>query len=170
MSDGHDKVAGADTSITLGGKDYRCSRIRYEHMAEGAQHVLKQRPDFLEAVSKSLAKVPDDMRQEVLDAAMRRFEKAPAPDPEEVKNFFNSLDGMKFMLWMMLRDHNPELKSASDIEPLIAGIETKILLEKIVQASGLADLKNSAGRAAVDASPALTTDPHESRGQQSISK
>jgi len=169
MSDGLDKVAGSDTTITLNCKEYRCTRIRYGHLAEVSRHVYESRRDAMEEVAKRLNKIPEEHRQAFLDAAVRRLETKSLPEADEIRQFMSSLDGAKFLLWLMLRDNQPEFKSVADVEPVVEGIAPEELAHKIAKSSGLADLKNSSGLAASESSQAATTDPNEQRGLLTIS-
>lgn len=169
MSDGLNRVLGTDTTIELNGKKYKATRLRYKHIAEASQHVLDIRPDLIEEVGKSLAKVPEQFHQAIIDAAVRRMEQRTQVEEAELRRFMGSMEGQHFVLWMMLRDNNPQFDSPAKVQAEFDDLDLEELARKIKEKSGLDDLKNSDGREAEAGDPATTDDPHERRGQSSIS-
>ena len=164
MSDGLHNIAGAPGTIELNGKRYRAGKVTLGAQAEIEAHVISLQPDIVQSAIKSIERLPardrDKYGKAIIDAAIKQLDKRSAASAEQVSDFLNSFDGAAFLLWLIIREHQPEFNTPEAAGKLIEGIPLNEVQRRIDQASGLANLKNSAGpEAQVDQPTGLENQP-----------
>lgn len=149
-------MAGAPTELTICGKVYKASPLTLEAHAEIEAHIVSTRPDPIELAAKSLDRpgmnrLSSESRRLLMEAAVRQAARdARGASPQEIGEFLGSIDGVAFLLWLMMREHHKEIDSPVASKKLIYDFGTEnlqTLMSKIDRASGMADLGNSPGQA-----------------------
>jgi hypothetical protein len=149
MSDGLHNLAGAPGTIELNGKRYRAGKVTLGAQAEIEAHVISLQPDIVATAIKSIERLPardrDKYGKTVIEAAIKQLDKRNAASTDQVSDFLNSFDGAAFLLWLIIREHQPEFDTPEKAGKLIEDIPLSEAQRRIDQASGLANLKNSVG-------------------------
>lgn len=173
MSSGLSKVAGSSATINLRGRDYQVRPITFGDFAAIEQHLRDRRGNIISRLGNDLKALDPDVRKEIIQAAIDKMDARPNISPEESGKFLNSFEGVVYAFWLLMKTQHPELETPEQVGALMNDMPIDALFDTFERVSGLADLKNSVGPAvAVDSraeATALTTDPHEYRGQSSIS-
>ncbi len=144
--DGLQRVAASDNEITLKGVSYRTSPMTVGMWGEIEAHIGSGRATAtIESIASALPRIPKQYHAAWIEAAAARAEKSRQVSSLDVTEFLRSYDGAAFLLWALLRKHNPQFKSHEDVKALIDDTPLVEIQAKLDAASGMNDLKKSAG-------------------------
>ena len=155
MSDGLKNVAAPNVTIKLGEKPYRLTPLTPETLGEIEDHVVTLRSNPILKVKEVLA-IKDhgfdaDQQKFMMEAAIRATsDLGLSASQDDVDNFMNSYDGICFMLWTMVREHQPEVDSPEKAREILSGLTMADLMaiqEDMKRVSGLSALGNSESEA-----------------------
>lgn len=168
--DGLCNVTGADGKATIGGKQYTLTIPTAVDFGEMERHVMSLRGNPLKELASCVADYPADLQQTAIKAACDSVAgRPPRITVDELQVFSGSPDGIVYMLYMMLRVNHPEIdgpEKASGLLKEMNEAEQEELLREVMQLSAV---MTAAKNLPSTEQATETTDPHESRGLESMS-
>ncbi len=167
--DGLCNVAGADGTITLNGTKYRLSVPTKLDYGELEREVILRRSNPLRELARCLQDFsPEDKRLALRAAADSIAERPSRASQLEVGQFTGTLEGISYMLYMMLRRNHPEIDSPEKAGELIKALDEAAADELLQVLTMLSEVKTAA-KNSPSTEQIQETDPHESRGLESMS-
>lgn len=142
-------MVGAALPITINGTTYQTSsQLRFDMRGEIEARIVSLRPDFMEEIGKSLKHFPKEYHKEIIAEAVKRAAMANFVTNEEFDAYLNTEEGAAYLLWVMIREKQPEIDSLEKALAIAKKIDLLDLQRKLDRAAGLSELKNSDGPAA----------------------
>ncbi|MHC4676454.1 MAG: hypothetical protein ACYTBZ_28530 [Planctomycetota bacterium] len=147
MSDGLKNIAAPDVSVTIGDKSYRLTAMTPESLGEVEDHVITLRANPVAKTKEVLDLFsPEEQLALMTEAVKATTQMNIKASQEEVDNFLNSYAGVCFMLWTMIRTHQPEIKTPAEVRELLRGlteVDIIVLQEDMKRVSGMGAMGNS---------------------------
>jgi len=168
--DGLCNVTGADGSITLNGTKYRLSVPTKLDYGELEREVVSRRSNPLRELAGCLGDFSAEDKQLALRAASDSIAERPSRACQaEVGAFTGTLEGIAYMLYLMMRRNHPEIDAPEKAAVLIKTLDEAKAEELLQVVSILSEVQTAAKNLPSTEQIQETTDPHESRGLASMS-
>lgn len=135
--DGLSRAIGAGSSITVKGRTYKLRALTLEDFGEVEQHILSQRPDPFAPLHRDLEGLPEAVVNRLVDNAYREARKSNKVTGTELTDFLNTVDGIKFSIWLCLRGCGYGVETLEDAERLL----TDMIEEASDPSEAIADFK-----------------------------
>ena len=167
--DGLCNVTGAGETFTANGVKYRLSVPTKLDYGELERAVVARRSNPLRELAQCLGDFSADDKILALRAASDSIAERPSRASQtEVGAFSNTLDGLAYTLYLMLRRNHPEIDSPEKASELIKGLDEATSDELLQVLKRLNEIEVVAGKNSPSSEQITETDPHESRGLESI--
>lgn len=168
--DGLCNVTGATGDIEIGGVKYRLSVPTAADFGEIERHVVAMRGNPLKELACCLDDFPAENRQMALKAACDSVAgRSPRADADEIGAFAGSPAGIAFMLFIMLRRNHSEIDTPEAANKLLLDLDAATATRMVDVMKQLSAVETAAKNSPSTDEKTETTDPHESRGLESIS-
>lgn len=164
-------MVGAALPITIDGVTYQtATQLRFDMRGEIEARIVSLRPDFMEEIGKSLKHFPREYHKEIIAEAVKRSAMANFVTNEEFDAYLNTEEGAAYLLWVMIREKQPEIDSLEKALAIAKKIDVLELQRKLDRAAGLSELKNSDGPAATSqaAGPVAEDAQAEARAEMQV--
>lgn len=167
--DGMCNVTGADGTIEIGGKAYRLSVPTGADLGDLERYVISLRGNPLKELAECIDSYPAALQQAALRAASDSIaDRSPRADDQEIKRFASSPMNLPFMLFLMLRRNHPEIDGIEAASQLMASLDAPTMARLTGVMTALANVETAVKNSPSTEQVTETTDPHESRGLESI--
>ncbi len=133
---------GAPGSLTLGGRTFLVSAATDEMMMIVLRHLRKHVPSPLDmyaqvAAHPAFAVLPEETRRALAEEAARKALAGGGEVPGEVyTDLLLAAPGCRFLAWVLLRDHQPNLTLES-LTPLITDENAPVVFMQLQRESGM---------------------------------
>jgi hypothetical protein len=136
-----DDLDETPTKVTVGKRQFTCSRLRLRHIGQVKRHIASQRPNPIKLIKGELDGLTEKQQDALLARAYDDYSKSLKVTEADVDAYTATLEGTVFMLWLCAKDHEPDLTieeveatfncmSASDMETFTESLERALGDEK----------------------------------------
>jgi len=113
-----ESLAAPPIAVTIGGREYRLTPLRFRDHAEAARRMRQKWPSPRAIVRRVGRGLPPDQQRQLLELAYREAQRGNQATLADVLQWYRTPEGMVFHKWLMLRTHQPEL-SLEDVDELL---------------------------------------------------
>jgi hypothetical protein len=104
--------------VTIGGREYLLTPLRYRDHAEAARRMRLDWPSPRAVVRRMGRGLPPDQQRHLLELVYREERRGSQVELADVLRWYRTPQGLVFHKWLMLRTHQPEL-SLADVDELL---------------------------------------------------
>ncbi len=114
-----------EQSLTVGGATYRLSKFDINLAEEFHEWAKSQLPDPFDGLAERVKGLPIELQREIVQRAEKKAEQRCTEDDAEYHALTKSIKGVKKMMHLLFRKHQPHLTEEQVAEIVAAGIEEK---------------------------------------------
>ena len=113
-----DSQAVPPIPVTIGGREYLLTPLRFRDHAEAARRMRQHWPSPRAVVRRMGRGLPPEDRRQLLELVYREERGGASVELADVLRWYRTPEGLVFHKWLMLRAHQPEL-TLEDVDALL---------------------------------------------------